>query len=400
MSKLEGIRSIDELSLAHQRVLIRVDFNVALNQGEPPNQRIAAALPTIRRAISDGARVILASHLGRPLGQRRSELSLDRAGEQLAELLGQEVYLPDECIGDAARKVVSDLRGGQVCLLENLRFFPEEERNDESFARKLAALCDVYVNDAFGCSHRAHASIATLPRLVQERGMGYGLKAELEALSRIAGAAERPFVAILGGAMTADKLELIDALLLRCSAICFGGSLANTLLAARGVDMKESLFERELLALGRALLGRARDRNVELVLPEDSVVAEDAASAEGRVVGIGSLPDQHGAFDIGPRTLAAFAARLATAKTVFWDGALGLIENPAFSGGTLGVLRALADSAAFSVVRAQEAAVLAKTNPDLVAKLGFISSGGSASLQLIEGKKLPGIEALRGSRAS
>ncbi len=399
MLKLDGIRGIDELELAHQRVLIRVDFNAPLDaNGEPATDaHVQAVLPTIQKALAEGARVILASHLGRPGGQRRPELSLDRMGLRLAELLGQEVYLPDECFGDAARKVVSDLRAGQLCLLENLRFFVEEERNDEGFARKLGQLCDVYVNDAFACSHRSHASLVALPRLLKERGTGYLLKAELEGLARIANATEHGLVAVLGGAKLSDKLELIEALLQRCSAICVGGGVANTLLAARSVDMKESPIESEQLALGRALLERARGRKVDLLLPVDLVVAEASESGSTRVVSIGSVPDGHGAFDIGPRTIAAFAARMAGAKTVFWNGPLGVAENAAFSAGSAGVARAVADTAAFSVVAGVATVqALGAADPEVVSRISFVSSGGAASLELISGKKLPGVEALRG----
>lgn len=397
---LDGIRTIDDLPLENQRVFIRVDFNVPLDKsGNISNdERIRASLPTIKKAISSGARVILGSHLGRPQGKPNPAFSLEPAAARLSELLAQDVYLPDDCIGDAAKKLVSDLRPGQLVMLENLRFHAEEEENEDGFAREIAALCDVYVNDAFGSSHRAHASISGLPRLMRDRGMGYLLRDEVTALSRIAGSPQKPFLAILGGAKVSDKIKVIEVLLKKCDAICIGGAMANTLLAAAGHALKDSMVERDQLALGRSLLAEARDRRVRLLLPTDVVVAVDKDATTGEAVSVRSVPDQTMALDIGPESLKAFAAEVAKAKTVFWNGPMGLFENPAFAAGSIGVAQALARSSAFTVVGGGDSvAAVAAAGPGVAEKIGFISTGGGASLELIEGLKLPGIEALRGT---
>jgi phosphoglycerate kinase len=400
MGNLDGIRTIDDLRLDNQRVFIRVDFNVPLDKlGKITNdERIRASLPTIKKAISAGARVILASHLGRPKGKYTPTFSLEPAAARLSELIGQDVYLPDDCIGDAAKKVVSDLRPGQLVLLENLRFHVEEEGNDDAFVRELALGCDVYVNDAFGSSHRAHASIAGLPRVVRDKGMGYLLRDEMTALARLTEATEKPFVAILGGAKVSDKIKVIEALLKKCDAICIGGAMANTLLAAAGHDLKDSKLEHEQLALGRTLLEQARDRRVKLILPTDVVVAPDKDATEGQVVSVRSIPDQHMALDIGPATVKAFAAEIAKAKTVFWNGPMGLFENEPFAAGSIGIALALAESAAFTVVGGGDSvAAVAAAGEGVAEKISFISTGGGASLELIQGLKLPGVEALRGN---
>jgi phosphoglycerate kinase len=325
-------------------------------------------------------------------------LSLEPVGVRLSELLDQELYLPDDCIGDAAKKVVTDLRPGGLALLENLRFHPEEAANDEGFARELAALCDVYVNDAFGASHRAHASISALPRLFRDRAMGYSLRDELSALVRITENPEQPFVAVLGGEKLSGKLKLLESLLRKCDAICVGGAMANTLLAAAGHAMKASRLELDQLALGRTLLVQARDRKVKLLLPTDLVVAESVAASSSEVVSVTSIPDDGMALDIGPNTLSAFAAQIARAKTVFWHGPLGSCENPAFAAGSIGVARALAEASGFTVVGGDDSALaVGLAGEEAAQKINFISTGGSASLELIEGLKLPGVEVLRGN---
>jgi phosphoglycerate kinase len=343
-----------------------------------------------------GAKLILASHLGRPKAKATPELSLERVGSRLAELTEHEVHLPDDCIGEAAKKVVQDQREGQIVLLENLRFHAEEEGNDEAFARQLAELASVYVNDAFGAAHRAHASVDALPRMMKERAMGFLMKAEVQNLSRLVESPEKPFVAVLGGAKVADKIDVIESLLEKCDALLIGGAMANTLLASRGHDMKASLLEKDWLARGRTLLEKAEAKGVAVLLPLDVVVADGTDAASGRVVNVGEVPAGNMALDIGPATLEAFEKRLKGAKTVFWNGPMGLFENPAFAAGTLGMARALARSTGHTVVGGGDsAAAVRQAGEEVVGKIGFVSTGGGAALELIEGKKLPGLEALR-----
>jgi len=399
MAMLDGIKLIDDLPLENKRVFIRVDFNVPLDKASgriTDDERIQASLPTIKKAIASGARVILASHLGRPKGERAPKYSLEPAAARLSELIGQDVILPDDCIGDAPKKVIADLRPGHVCLLENLRFHPQEEKNDEAFARELASFTDTYVNDAFGSSHRAHASVHGLARLVRDRGMGYLLRNEIQALDRVVSSPERPFVAVLGGAKVTDKIAVIEALLEKCDSLCIGGAMANTLLAAQGADMKKSLYEADWLAKGRGLLEKAKSKGVDLVLPTDVVTGTGIDATSGTTVKPNAVPDGEMALDIGPESVKAFASRLAKAKTVFWNGPMGLFENKAFAAGTNGIAQAVADSPAFTVVGGGDSVAAVKAAGDAVLKkIGFISTGGGASLELVEGKKLPGVEALR-----
>ena len=398
MTMLQGIRSIEQLDLKNKRVFIRVDFNVPLDKSTgkiTDDERVRAALPTIRYAVEAGARVILASHLGRPKGKRAPEYSLVPVGQHLAEITGWEVLVPDDCIGDSAKKVVADLRPGQVCLLENVRFHPEEEKNDEGFSRRLGELCDVYVNDAFGSSHRAHASVYGLAQIKPERGMGYLINKEIAALGKVLTNPDRPFVAILGGAKVSDKIGVIESLLTKCQSLCIGGAMANTLLAAKGHDMKASKVEPEL-ARARTMLEQAEAKGVKVLLPTDVVVASSVDAKEGQVVPVGAVPDGTMALDIGPETVAAIMAQIRGAKTVVWNGPMGLFENRAFSAGTFGVARALAEASAFSVIGGGDSAAAIKVAGEgLAAKIDHISTGGGASLELLEGKKLPGIEVLR-----
>lgn len=399
MEALEGIRSIRDLPIENKRLFIRVDFNVPMD-GErvTDDTRIREALPTIKHAMERGARVILASHLGRPKKGPDPAFSLVPAGEKLAELLDAEVHVPEDCVGDSAKKVVYDLRDGQVCLLENLRFHPEEEKDDPVFAEELKALCDVYVDDAFGSVHRAHASVHALPKAMHERGCGFLLEKEIAALGKLVLGAEKPYVAVLGGAKVSDKIAVVEALLAHVDALLVGGAMANTFLAALGKDMKKSLVERDKLALARTIVENARDRGVALVLPVDAVVADSIDAPEGVIVPVESIPDGMMMLDIGPKTVELFAKRCTDAKSVFWNGPMGLFEKAPFSAGTFGVARSLADSRAFTVVGGGDsAAAVHAAGGDIAAKMKHISTGGGASLELIEGKKLPGIEVLRGA---
>jgi phosphoglycerate kinase len=393
---LNNIKTVDQIEVASRRVFVRVDFNVPLTPaGEVSDDtRIREALPTIKHLLSKGARVVLASHLGRPKKDKRAGLSLEPAGRRLAELLALDVVLADDCIGDGAKKVVQDLRDGRVALLENLRFHPEEEANDETFARELAKLADVYVNDAFGAAHRAHASVEALPRLMRDRSAGFLLKRELEALGKLVAGPERPYLAVLGGAKVSDKIAVIEALSAKVDGLIIGGAMANTFLAAQGKAMGKSLVEQDKLPLARDVLEKMRTRSVQVVLPVDLVVAASPDSPEGRVVGIDSVPADQMALDIGPQTVAAFRELLIRAKSVFWNGPMGLFEKAPFSQGSVGVAKAIAEGAGFSVVGGGDS-VAAVHQAGLAARFSHVSTGGGASLELIEGRKLPGVEALR-----
>jgi phosphoglycerate kinase len=393
MQLLRGLKSLDELSLAQQRVLIRLDADDARSR-QAARLSLARSLPTINHALSAGARVILAAHRGEPGAHPGAALSLESIGQELAALVGQELFMPDECVGDAARKVVADLRPGQLCLLENLRFSPEEQANDEGFARRLAALCDVYVADALAPLGNADASVVTLPRLVKERGIGAQLKSELEAHARLLEAPERPDVVILGGSRFAPAASLLESMLARAKVICAGGAAASTFLAAQGVDLKETRIDREQLALARALLTRARDGAVELVLPEDLVVAE-TPGAEPRVVGRSQVPAGHAVYDVGPRTLELFASRTQGATALFWSGPLGAWESPEFRKSSLHLATEL--GADTSLLGGPESLPLCDVlEPETLAKgRAFFSLGGIASLDLVLGKRLLGLEALR-----
>jgi phosphoglycerate kinase len=406
MTTLDRITSIRELPIENKRVFIRVDFNVPLEEEGgrqiiTDDARIREALPTIKHAIERGARVILASHLGRPKKGPDPKLSLEPAGTRLAELLGVEVHMPEDCIGDAAKKVVFDLRGGQVCLLENLRFHPEEEKDDETFAQKLSELCDVYVDDAFGAVHRAHASVHALPKIMRERGCGFLLEKEIAALGKIITTPDKPFVAILGGAKVSDKIAVLDSLLEKVDALVIGGAMANTFLAAKGVKLQASKIEEDKLALARTILEKATEKKVDVALPVDVVVAGSITASEGRAVDLASIPEGHMALDIGPKSIALFEKQIARAKSIFWNGPMGLFEKAPFAAGTFAIAKAMAASSAFTVVGGGDSASAVKeAGADIAAKMKHISTGGGASLELIEGKKLPGIEVLRRSATS
>jgi phosphoglycerate kinase len=390
-----SIRSIEDLDLEGVTTFIRVDFNVPLKNGAVTDDtRIRKALPTIKLALERGARVVLASHLGRPKGKVVPELSLEPVAARLAELLDAgEVRLTDDCIGDGARKVVQDLRDGQVALLENLRFHPEEKSNDVDFARDLGTGCTAYVNDAFGAAHRAHASVSALPRLMEERAAGLLMQRELEVLERLRSDPPRPYLAILGGAKVSDKIGVMEALLGKVDALLVGGAMANTFLAAQGNDVGKSLYEEDKLPLARSLMTAADEARVDLVLPVDVRVGDSVEATTATDVDADSIPSDALALDIGPKTEALFRERLRTAQAVFWNGPMGLFENPAFAEGTLAVARAAADSPGFSVVGGGDS-VAAVQQADLAARFDHVSTGGGASLEYLEGRPLPGVEAL------
>jgi phosphoglycerate kinase len=396
---LEGIRSIRDLPIDNRRVFLRVDFNVPADGKKiTDDSRIRSALPTIQHALERGARVICASHFGRPKKGPDPKYSLEPCAARLAELLGKDVAFPEDCIGDAAKKVVADLRTGHACLLENLRFHPEEEKNDEAFCRQLADLADVYVDDAFGSVHRAHASVYGVAKLFRGRGCGFLLEKEIASLGKIVESPDLPYVAVLGGAKVSDKIAVVEALLERVTALVIGGAMANTFLAAQGRNMQASLVEADKLPLARTIIEKAQGKGVALLLPQDVVVATGPDAATGQIVNVDAVPAATMALDIGPKSIAEFCRHFATAKTIFWNGPMGFFEKAPFSTGTFAIARAMADAPGFTVVGGGDsAAAVYVAGAGVAEKIKHISTGGGASLELIEGKKLPGIEVLRGS---
>ncbi|HLK89582.1 MAG TPA: phosphoglycerate kinase [Polyangia bacterium] len=391
-----GIKTISELDIAGRRVFIRVDFNVPLTpEGKVSDDtRIRESLPTIKLAIEKGARVVLASHLGRPKGKPDKKYSLEPVAARLAELTGEEVALTDEPVGDGARKVVSDLPAKAIALLENLRFSPGEEANDEAFSRALASYADVYVNDAFGTAHRAHASTAGITKFVGDKGMGLLMEREVKFLGKLLGDVERPFVAIIGGAKVSDKIGVLDNLLGRVDQILIGGAMANTFLKAKGGQLGRSLVEEDKLALARSFLKKAEESSVDVLLPRDVVAGAGIKAESGRVVQAMLVPEDLAALDIGPETARGFADAIARAKTIFWNGPMGVFESAPFASGTLAVARAVAGAAgALSVVGGGDS-VAAVQQSGVADKITHISTGGGASLEFLEGKKLPGLAAL------
>ena len=386
--------SIEQLDLADRRVFLRADLNVPLDGDTVGDDtRLQAVIPTIQHALKAGAAVVLASHLGRPRGKPAPEFSLRPVAERLAGLLGQPTPLAPDCVGADTEALARALRPGEVLLLENLRFHAEEEANDDGFARRLAALGDCYVNDAFAAAHRAHASIEAITHHLQPAAAGLLMRRELEALTRILERPERPVVAILGGAKVSDKLALVEHLLGRVDALLIGGGMAFTFLSALGHDVGRSLVEADRLETARRVLESARRRGVALGLPVDAVVAPGIDSTEGRAVGIREIPPTLMGLDIGPHTVDRFAASLRGARTIVWNGPMGVFEKAPFAAGTLGLARAVVEASAFSIVGGGDT-VAAVTRAGVAERIGYISTAGGAFLEFLEGRKLPGVEAL------
>jgi len=390
--------SIRDLNVKGKRVFIRADFNVPLENGKVADDtRIRATLPTLKLAIERGARLVVASHLGRPKGKHDPKFSLAPVAERLKELLGRPVIFASDCIGQEALSRSQALKNGDLLLLENLRFHAEEEKNDEGFSRQLASLCDrIFVNDAFGAAHRAHASVVGITKFVDQAAAGLLMEQELSYLGKALTDPERPFLAILGGAKVSDKIEVIQNLMRIANSMLIGGAMAYTFFRARKFTTGKSLVEADKTDLALTLLGEAVERCFRIVLPVDHVLARSPDDTQTQIAGVESTPADWMGLDIGPKTIDLFCKEIAAAKTIVWNGPLGMFEKPAFANGTLAIARAVADATAAgatSIVGGGDS-VAAVEQAGVAKKISHISTGGGASLEFLAGQKLPGVEAL------
>lgn len=390
--------SIRDVSLKGKRVFIRADFNVPLENGKVTDDtRIRATLPTLKLAIEKGGRLVVASHLGRPKGKPDPKFSLAPVAARLKELLGRPVIFSSDCVGQEALTRSQALRNGDLLLLENLRFHAEEEKNDEGFSRQLASLCDgIFVNDAFGAAHRAHASVVGITKFVDRAAAGLLLEQELSYLGKALTDPERPFLAILGGAKVTDKIDVIQNLMKIANTMLIGGAMAYTFFRARRITTGKSLVEDDKTSLALTLLGEAIERGFRIVLPVDHVLARSPDDPQTQIATVEATPADWMGLDIGPRTIELFSKEIAAAKTIVWNGPLGMFEKPAFANGTIAIARAVADATAAgatSIVGGGDS-VAAVEQAGVAQKISHISTGGGASLEFLAGEKLPGVEAL------
>lgn len=388
--------SINTYNFSGKKVIIRVDFNVPLNEQFEitDDTRIRAALPTIQKILKDGGSAIIMSHLGRPKDTYDEKYSLKHVVGHLSELLGVDVKMAPDCIGAEVKAMAAKLKAGEVLLLENLRFHAEETKGDEGFAKQLAALADVYVNDAFGTAHRAHASTAIIANFVDVKMAGFLMEKEIKFLGDTVANPERPFVAIVGGAKVSGKLEVLKSLINKVDTILIGGGMAYTFLKAQGHGIGGSLVEEDLVDTAKQILKDAKAKGVKFMLPVDNLAADKFANdADIKVVGV-EIPEGRMALDVGPKTVEAYAAEIAKAKTVIWNGPMGCFEMPNFAKGTFGVCEAVAKSDSISIIGGGDS-VAAVNQSGLADQMSHISTGGGASLEFLEGKELPGVKALR-----
>lgn len=390
------MKTLDNMNFSGKRVLMRVDFNVPLDQQKKvaDDMRIQAVLPSIRKIVGDGGKLILASHLGRPKGKVVPEMSLKPVGERLSQLLGKEVPLAPDCIGEEVRKRVAGLGNGEVLLLENLRFHEGETKNDPDFSKSLAELADIYVNDAFAVSHRAHASVHGITRYVSECGAGYQLEKEIHYYQKTMENPDRPLAMVIGGAKVSTKIEVLENLIGKADKLLIGGAMANTFLKAQGKQVGESLVEDDFLETAQSLLKKAEEKNVRICLPVDAAVAlELKPDIEVQFVSVDTVPPDTQILDVGPQTIEAFKSALEDCSTIVWNGPLGAFETPPFHKGTFELARFLGGLKALTVIGGGDSA-LAVREAGMMDKVSYVSTGGGAFLEMLEGKILPGIAAL------
>ncbi|HMS00227.1 MAG TPA: phosphoglycerate kinase [Anaerolineales bacterium] len=385
-------KTVKDIDIKNKRVLMRVDFNVPMADGKvTDDKRIRAALPTMQYVLDQNASLILMSHLGRPKSASDSQFSLRAASEVLSTLLARPVQMAPDCVGLEVEKMAKDLKPGEVLLLENTRFHAEEEKNDLDFAKRLASLGEVYVNDAFGSAHRAHASTEGVARFLPAVS-GFLMEQELEYLGRAVANPEHPYIAILGGAKISDKILVVETLLAKCDKLIIGGGMANTFLAAQGLNMQDSLVEESSLETAKAIMAKSADK---LILPVDAIIADKfAEDANTQIVGVGEIPAGWRMLDVGPKTVSVYQAALSGARLIVWNGPVGVFEMPKFAEGTFALARMLAESKAVTVIGGGDSASAVK-KAGVAKQMTHVSTGGGASLEFLEGKELPGVAALQ-----
>ena len=394
------MKYIDQIEMKNKKVFLRVDFNVPMDKSSnvTDDTRVRAHLPTINYALEKGAKLIIGSHLGRPKGKRVEELSLKPVVKILSGLLKKEIVFVDDCVGEKVEQAVSIMKEGDIVLLENLRFYPGEDKNDPEFAKKLASLCDIYIDDAFAVSHRAAASNSAITEFVQTCGAGFLLKNEIEYFNKAMGNPARPLCAIIGGAKVSDKIGVLEKLIDKVDKLIVGGGMAFTFLKSAGYGIGKSLCEPDMLDLARNITEKARQKNVQFLLPVDCVIAKSpTADAEVKVCGIKEIPEDEIGLDIGPATISLFSDALQGVKTIVWNGPMGMFELAPFSKGTFSLANTVANSGALSIIGGGDTDT-AIHQAGQSAKMSYISTGGGAFLELLEGKTLPGIAALEKSR--
>lgn len=392
---LKGIKTIRDFDLNEKKLFLRLDLNVPLKDGHITDEtRILASLPTIQYAIDKGAKIVIASHLGRPKGPEDKEFSLEPIAKRLSELLNVEVFLVEEPDSDATRALISSLKKNQLILLENVRFNAGETKDAPEFAAVLSPLIDIYINDAFGASHRAHATIHALPLQVKDRGIGFLIEKEIKWLDQLLENPARPYLAVLGGAKVSDKIAVIEKLIDVVDGFIIGGAMAYTFLKAQNIAVGKSLVETDKLNYTREMIARIEARNKSLFLPVDHMLASSIKDTEGKVSDSVGIPDDMLGVDIGPRTIKLFGEAIQNAATIFWNGPMGIFETPAFSKGTFSLAEKIANSKAVKIVGGGDSAAAAEQS-GFAAKMTHISTGGGASLEYLQGDKLPGLEVLR-----